>query len=187
MRVIQPACNVSDSDTSWHDAGGEQLQCVYYYYFLFFIFFKKHSDPSLLSQMNQSTPAGIQASYSRQMVIITSFFQSRWAGLAPIHTLVELYYLLIYLSLCHWIIRQNTGETGTSSWLSNTEWLFSTEPCYFLVIWHWRQPVTSTGYALTHSLWNWLGCIFLQTFGLFTYLQMFTKAAMHCIDFFKTQ
>lgn len=54
----------------------------------------------------------------------------RWAGLTPIHTLQELYYLLIYLSLCHWMIRQNTGETGTSSW-------FKHRPCYFLVIWHW--------------------------------------------------
>lgn len=162
--------HVSDSDMSWHGAAGEQLQCVYYYYYYY-----------RNTAIRVCYPRWIKALRGSGLIQHNFFFSvqwlRRWAGLTPIHTLEELYYLLIYLSLCDWMIRQNTGETGTSSWLSNTERLFSTEPCYFLVIWHWRQPVTST--ALPHSLWNWLGCIFLQTFGLFTYLQMFTKAALH--------
>lgn len=41
------------------------------------------------------------------------------------HTLQELYYLLVYLSLCHWMIRQNTGEPGTSSWFKHRTAIFN--------------------------------------------------------------
>lgn len=148
--------HVSDSDMSWHGAAGEQLQCACYYY--------RHTAirvyyPRWIKALRGSgliQPANGNNNFSVQWL-------RRWAGLTHMHTLQELYYLLIYLSLCHWMIRQNTGEPGTSSWFKHRTAIFN-RTLLFPCDWTLKaacnqhssppQPVALTRLHLFTNLWT---------------------------------
>lgn len=146
--------HVSDSDTSWHGAAGEQLQCV-----IIII----ETQRSVFTIPDESEHSGVQASYSQQMEIIT-----KEVGGSHSYTHIRRTTVSIDLLVAVSLIRQNTERLGRVHG-SNTDPVIS--------LWSDTEACNST--APPHSLWTWLGCFFLQTLGLFTCLQMFTEAAMH--------